>query len=200
MKTLRGAGDWVRDVTPSFDGKWLVSGGRDQAATIWEVSSSEVKAVLLGHENYLECCVFAPPSSYGYLATLAGLKKPPAASSSAQFIATGQETRLSSYGIPGGKYLINAGDDKTIRCWDLSQEGRLVKTIDGVHGQFVSCIRLLARLQFDVSLQLGVRINAYKSSHRYHRIVLLLKSEPEGLEKRAVYHVRGNDAESSVKC
>jgi platelet-activating factor acetylhydrolase IB subunit alpha len=163
VKTLRGAGDWVRDVTPSFDGIWLVSGGRDQAATIWEVSSGEVKAVLLGHENYLECCVFAPPSSYGYLATLAGLKKPPAASSPAQFIATGARDKTIKLwdlrgtliktlvghnnwvrGLlfhPGGKYLIGAGDDKTIRCWDLSQEGRLVKTIDGVHGQFVSCSR-----------------------------------------------------------
>ena len=42
---------------------------------------------------------------------------------------------------PGGKYLISVGDDKTIRCWDLTQEGKCVKTIDDAHGHFVASIR-----------------------------------------------------------
>jgi platelet-activating factor acetylhydrolase IB subunit alpha len=42
---------------------------------------------------------------------------------------------------PGGKYLISVADDKTLRCWDLSQEGKLVKTLDDTHGHFISCIR-----------------------------------------------------------
>jgi platelet-activating factor acetylhydrolase IB subunit alpha len=42
---------------------------------------------------------------------------------------------------PGGKYLLSVSDDKTMRCWDLSQEGKLVKTLDDAHGHFVSCIR-----------------------------------------------------------
>jgi platelet-activating factor acetylhydrolase IB subunit alpha len=160
-------------VCPSFDGKWLVSGGRDQAATIWEVSSAEAKAVLIGHEHYLECCVFAPPASYGHLATLAGLKKPPPATSSAEFVATGARDKTiklwDSRGTliktlvghnnwvrglvfhPGGKYLISVGDDKTLRCWDLSQEGRLVKTLDNAHGHFVTCIRWAPSAASDVS-------------------------------------------------
>ncbi|EEP82812.1 nuclear migration protein nudF [Uncinocarpus reesii 1704] len=163
VKTIHTQGDWVRDVFPSFDGKWLVSGGRDQAATIWEVSSGEARASLLGHENYIECCTFAPPSSYGYLATLAGLKKPPSTNSSAEFVATGARDKTvklwDSRGSliktlighnnwvrglvfhPGGKYLFSVGDDKTIRCWDLSQEGKLVKTLEGAHEHFVSCIQ-----------------------------------------------------------
>ena len=42
---------------------------------------------------------------------------------------------------PGGKHLLSVSDDKTIRCWDLSQEGKCVKTLDNAHGHFVSCIR-----------------------------------------------------------
>jgi platelet-activating factor acetylhydrolase IB subunit alpha len=42
---------------------------------------------------------------------------------------------------PAGRYLLSASDDKTIRCWDLSQEGRLVKTVKGASTQFLSCIR-----------------------------------------------------------
>ncbi|KAL2832940.1 WD40-repeat-containing domain protein [Aspergillus cavernicola] len=156
---------WIRDVSPSFDGKWLVSGGRDQSVAVWEVSSSDryPKATLLGHENFIECCVFAPPASYGHLATLAGLKKPPPATSSCEFIATGARDKTIKLweargrlvktlvghdnwvrGLifhPSGKYLLSVADDKTIRCWDLSQEGRLVKTIDNAHEHFISCIR-----------------------------------------------------------
>src|SRR2546427_22868 len=73
-QTIRGDADWVRDVSPSFDGQWLLSAGNDQTARIWDASSGEPKATLLGHEHVIECCVFAPPAAYGHLATLAGLK------------------------------------------------------------------------------------------------------------------------------
>ena len=42
---------------------------------------------------------------------------------------------------PGGKYLISVSDDKAMRCWDLAQEGRCVKTVDDAHGHFVSSVR-----------------------------------------------------------
>jgi platelet-activating factor acetylhydrolase IB subunit alpha len=41
---------------------------------------------------------------------------------------------------PGGKYLLSVSDDKTIRCWDLGQEGKCVKTIEA-HESFVTCLR-----------------------------------------------------------
>ena len=42
---------------------------------------------------------------------------------------------------PGGKFLLSSSDDKTIRCWDLEQEGRCVRTIEDAHSHFVSCLR-----------------------------------------------------------
>ena len=165
VKTIRGHSDWVRDVSPSFDGRHLLSAGKDFTARIWDASSGDPKATLVGHEHVVECCVFAPPASYGYLAALAGLdkKKTPSASSSAEFVATGSRDKTiriwDSRGTlirtllghdnwvrglvfhPGGKYLISVSDDKTLRCWDLSQEGKLVKTLDDTHGHFISCIR-----------------------------------------------------------
>lgn len=163
VKTIRGHGDWIRDVSPSFDGRWLVSGGNDQTARLWDASSGEEKGQFIGHDHVIECVAIAPPSSYEYLASLAGLKKPPAPSSSAEFIATGSRDKTiklwdgrgtliktlighdnwirSLLFHPGGKYLLSCGDDKTIRCWDLTQEGKCVKVVDNAHEHFVTKMR-----------------------------------------------------------
>jgi platelet-activating factor acetylhydrolase IB subunit alpha len=42
---------------------------------------------------------------------------------------------------PGGKYLFSVADDKTLRCWDLSDGGRCVKVLADAHGQFITCLR-----------------------------------------------------------
>jgi platelet-activating factor acetylhydrolase IB subunit alpha len=177
VKTVSGHNDWVRDVSTSFDGKWLLSGGNEKTGVIWDAFSGEAKATLLGHENFIECCVFAPPTTYGHLATMEGLKKPPSPSSSAEYVATGARDKnikiWNARGTlirtllghdnwvrglvfhPGGKYLISVGDDKTMRCWDLSQEGKLVKTLEGGHGHFVSCIRWAPRIIDDTPIAEG---------------------------------------------
>ncbi|KAJ5684610.1 nuclear migration protein NudF [Penicillium maclennaniae] len=172
------ARDWIYAVCPSGDGRWIVSGGRDGGATIWDLASGSVKAVLDGHEHYVECCVFAPVASYGALAKMAGVKRPDSGSLG-EFVATGsrdKSVRLwNSRGIcikrldghenwvrglvfhPAGRYLISVGDDRSMRCWDLEQEGRLVKTLEG-HDAFVTCIRWAPSMQGDkVDERKGIR-------------------------------------------
>jgi platelet-activating factor acetylhydrolase IB subunit alpha len=171
VKTIQGHLDWVRDVVASPDGRFLFSGGNDQVPRLWDASSGDTKATFLGHEHVVECVAFSPPTSYQYLAPLAGLKKPPPASSCAEFVATGSrdksirlwDTRGTLIktlvghdnwirGIvfhPGGKYMLSVSDDKTLRCWDLSQECKCVRTIADVHGHFVSCIRWAPSLLTD---------------------------------------------------
>ncbi|CEO59831.1 Putative Nuclear distribution protein PAC1 [Penicillium brasilianum] len=162
VKTLQGHSAWVRDVAPSPDGRFLFSAGDDQVPRLWDISSGEPKATFLGHEHVIECVAFAPTTSYPYLAPLAGLKKPPPASSSAEFVATGARDKTirlwdargnliktlvghdnwvrALVFHPGGKYLLSVADDKTIRCWDLTQECKCVRTINA-HDHFVSSIR-----------------------------------------------------------
>lgn len=165
VRTLQGHSSWVRDVCPSPDGRFLLSTGDDMAIKLWDISilEPELKLTMFGHEHFNECCAIAPPSSYQYLAPIAGLKKSPPASAMAEFMATGSRDKTirlwDSRGAcimtlvghdnwvraivfhPGGKYLLSVSDDKTLRCWDLSQGGKCIKVLEHVHGRFITCLR-----------------------------------------------------------
>ncbi|KAK0610093.1 WD40-repeat-containing domain protein [Bombardia bombarda] len=164
VKTLRSHAEWVRDVCPSIDGRFILSTSDDYTGRLWDVSipNPEPRVTLIGHEHYVICCAIAPPASYAHLATIAGIKKPPL-TNTAEFMATGSRDKTIRLwdgrgnciktlvghdnwvrGLvfhPGGKYLLSVADDKTLRCWDLTQEGRCVKVIGDAHGHFVQCIR-----------------------------------------------------------
>jgi platelet-activating factor acetylhydrolase IB subunit alpha len=163
LKTIKGHTDWVRAVTASIDGRWLLSAGNDQVPRLWDAATGEPKTSFLGHEHVVECVAFAPSAAYPHLAAIAGYRKPPPASSSGEFLATGSRDKSIKIwdnrgtlvknlvghdnwirGLvfhPSGKYLLSVSEDKTIRCWDLSQECKCVKVVDGSHEHFVSSIR-----------------------------------------------------------
>lgn len=168
VRTLKGHDGWVRDVFPAVDGRFLLSTGNDRTIRLWDISSAtpENTLTLAGHDNVVKCCALAPPASYQHLAAWAGLKTPPPASSTAEFLASGSrdntiklwDARGTCIGTlighdswvsamvfhPGGKYLLSVADDKTLRCWDLSQQGKCVNVLKDTHGQFITSLRWAA--------------------------------------------------------
>jgi platelet-activating factor acetylhydrolase IB subunit alpha len=152
-------------VCPSLDGNYLLSTGGDHTGRLWEltVANPETKVTLIGHEHVVGCCAFAPPAAYEHLAALAGLKKPPPATSTSEFMATGSRDKTIKLwdargnciktlvghdnwvsGVmfhPGGKYLLSVADDKSLRCWDLSQDGKCVRTLSSAHEHFITSLR-----------------------------------------------------------
>ncbi|KAM0737587.1 hypothetical protein ACQRIT_007591 [Beauveria bassiana] len=167
VKTLLGHGDWVRFACPSEDGRFLLSSSSDRTARLWDIDARESAAVLtlIGHENAVNTCAFAPPSSHQHLSSLAGAATAVPLSSSAEFLATGSRDKtiklwdgkgrcvatLTGHGgwvnalvfHPGGKYIFSAADDKTLRFWDIAQNGQCVGILRGAHDGFITSLRWL---------------------------------------------------------
>jgi platelet-activating factor acetylhydrolase IB subunit alpha len=100
-----------------------------------------------------------------YQAPAASIAAPAAVGVGGQFIATGSRdksiriTRVDSGAVvmtltghdnwvrgvlfhAGGRYLLSCSDDKSIRVWDLSKQGRCVRRYDNAHPMFVTAIEM----------------------------------------------------------
>lgn len=178
VKRLEGHTGWIRDVCPSYDGRFLLSTGDDMTARLWDISFSTPQNTLtiIGHENFNLCCALAPAASYQYLASLGGQKSLPSPTA-AEFMATGSRDKTiklwNAHGTclktlvghdnwvralvfhPGGKYLLSVSDDKTLRCWDLSQEGKCVLTLKDVHERFITCLKWVPGIVKDAPVVYG---------------------------------------------
>lgn len=165
LRTIQGHSEWVKTVAPSWDSQFVLSAGIDQTARISNILTGESKLTFVGHDHVIECAVFAPKESHHYLAAIEGLKSPAPSSYSQSFeyIATGSRDKTIKIwntrsepiitlkghdnwvrGLtfhPAGRYLLSVSDDRSIRCWDLSQRGRCVKVLQDSHHHFISCIK-----------------------------------------------------------
>lgn len=158
VKTLQVHNDWVRTIQISNDGETILSAGQDRTARITAWRDSDTKSVMVGHEHVIECTIFAPASAETYLAQMEGLSK-----AQGSYVVTGGRDKLIKIwncrgeciatlkghenwvrGLtfqPAGKYLISVSDDRSIRCWDMTQRGRCVKVVADAHSHFVQCVR-----------------------------------------------------------
>ncbi|PTB77455.1 dynein regulator [Trichoderma longibrachiatum ATCC 18648] len=149
----------------------LASCSSDTTIKLWDPADGYKNIrTLSGHEHSVSAVRFIPSGGTGFFSSgnmlvsgCAGLKKPPPASSTAEFMATGSRDKTIKLwdargnciktlvghdnwvsGVmfhPGGKYLLSVADDKSLRCWDLSQDGKCVRTLSNAHEHFITSLR-----------------------------------------------------------
>jgi WD40 repeat protein len=123
---LRGHEAKVRAVAFSPDGHWLATGGNDDTAQLWDISTNDPgrePMVLSGHEGNVLAVAFSPDgqrlatTSADRTARLWSVDEPTAES----IILRGHEG--SVWGVAfslDGRWLATAGGDRTARLWNVS--------------------------------------------------------------------------------
>ena len=106
----------MRHCSVSHSGPFLASGSRDKTIKVYDVSTGQCLFSMAGHDNWVRggCAALTL-----YCISL---------------------HRLAA-GItwhPGGKYLLTASDDKTLRVWDIAHR-RCHKTLDA-HTHFATSL------------------------------------------------------------
>ena len=94
-----------------------------QVARIWDAQgkSADSKYELRGHEHVIECAIFAPISSYPYLADMSQTPKLVLTSSDVADIS--QKTSVEQ-----ARFVATGSRDKTVRLW-LAQGGQPFKIL-----------------------------------------------------------------------
>ncbi|KAK9477118.1 WD40-repeat-containing domain protein [Lipomyces japonicus] len=158
-------------------GPLLVSVGADMAVVVTDVTTGHTRLRIPdAHDHVIECVAVAPRASNEYFGLAATTTT---TGGDDFFFATGgRDRRIKVWNSrgrlvmtldghenwvravefhPAGRFVVSAGDDKTIRCWDLTKSGPttsnngdgdgeahagvLARTIERAHGQFVTSLR-----------------------------------------------------------
>lgn len=174
VKTLQDHTDWVQNVYSSFNEQYLLSTEDDITAWLWNIfrSNSENKLIMFDHEHFNECCALVSLTLYQYLASLIELKKSSSVNSTAEFMTTESQDKTIKLWVchrtcimilvdhdnwvqmltfhSDDKYLLSVSDNKTLWCWNLSQERKCVRALRDTHGHFITCLRWALGISKDV--------------------------------------------------
>lgn len=148
---------WVWSAAFSPDEKRIVTACQDGSAIVWSVATRQPGPAFLGHAGPVYAAVFSPDgkhvASAGYdkrillwdpdqvqpfdLGALTAKREKAAASYAALEGHTSgvRSVRFSS----DGKILLSAGNDNTVRVWDVAT-CRLLKTLRGHAGRVQACV------------------------------------------------------------
>ena len=113
------APDLINDIDYSPDGRYILTGGEDNTAHLWEVQTGDVVRQFIGHTNAIGNVAFSPDGKY----VLTG-----SADSSVRLwdAGTGKERQLMEQSEPAlvvafsldGKHIATGGFDKIVRLWE----------------------------------------------------------------------------------
>ena len=132
--------DWIRTLTFTPDGKFLISGGDDNAILVWEAETGKFVRRLDGSTNWVMALAVSPDgkrlASGGFDKTIRIWDL--AAGTKVKDIAANNQYVLSLAWSPDGKLLASGGQDKVVRLWD-PEAGKEVRALTG-HTDLISAV------------------------------------------------------------
>jgi WD40 repeat protein len=147
LDVLRAHKGAVRSLAFDATGAWLVSGGDDSAAYIWNVATGQQEHALLGHQLGLTSVSFSPDGKLVLTASKDGDARLWNATTGNQFkrlkfhVSTIGQASFS----PDGRWVVTAGPT-TAAIWQV-RTGRLLYYLNGAKGNLTSGVWSLDSLR-----------------------------------------------------
>jgi WD40 repeat protein len=139
MKSLRitmkrrSAMVWAVAVAP--DGSWIASGSDDKTVRIWDVKTSQTRAVLEGHSGAVRAVAVAPDSNWMASGSDDGTVRIWNMGTRQEWATVkGDADRVVAVAVaPDGSWIASGSGDKTVRIWD-TRTGQARAVLEGHSG------------------------------------------------------------------
>ncbi len=129
IRTLRGHSETVGDCTFSADGRWLATVAEDQSARVWDMQNGNMRFTLRGLNHRQYSCDISRDGKWLLTSGWQHLQLWDMARGVRVRLFSGHgNTVVDSAFHPNGTQALSAGNDGTIRLWDVESGAELSRT------------------------------------------------------------------------
>ena len=128
--TLEGHSDGVTSVAYSPDGRWIVSGSRDNTLKVWDTENGQEVRTLEGHSNVVTSVAYSPDGRWIVSGSRDGTLKVWEAESGHEMLTLeGHSDHVESVAFsPDGRWIVSGNSDNTLKVWNV-ENGKEVRTL-----------------------------------------------------------------------